>query len=338
MNLSHPRALGCLAGLALGDALGMPTEFLTPAQIAEAYGWVSSLVAAPEDHPHHQLIPGMVTDDTGQALAIARAYTLEGALEPAAVGAALLDWAASLSEEAYATLTGPSTRQALEKLKSGIDVQHSGRQGVTNGAAMRAAPVGLVNAGDFEGALHDAVTACLPTHNTNVAIAGAAAVACAVAEASRKGSTLISILRAGIAGAERGAAFGAWRWGTPLAGRIELAKRLVRQASDDRQALKDLYRFVGVGIDPAESVAAAFGVFLLAKGDPMRAVILGANIGGDTDTIAAIAGAISGAWMGIPALEPGLVKHVDELNALQLSDIADRLVQVAAARKSARRM
>jgi ADP-ribosylglycohydrolase len=337
MSLYHPRALGCLAGLALGDALGMATEFLSPEQIADAYGWVSSLVTSPGDHPHHRLIPGTVTDDTGQALAIARAYALDGRLTPEAVGESLLKWAASLSAEEFAVLTGPSTRQALENLKNGMDVQHSGRQGVTNGAAMRAAPAGLVNAGDVEGALQDAVTASLPTHNTNVAIAGAAAVACAVSEAALEGSTLASILQAGMSGAERGATFGAWRWGTPLAGRIELAERLVQGAGDDRQALQDLYRYVGVGIDPAESVAAAFGVFLLAEGDPMRAVILGANIGGDTDTIAAIAGAISGAWMGIEALEPGLVRRVDELNALHLSDIADRLEQAAAAREAVRR-
>jgi ADP-ribosylglycohydrolase len=114
MSLRLTRALGCLACLALGDALGMPTEFMRPEEIAEAYGWVSSLVTAPEDHPHRRLVPGKVSDDTGQALAIARAYAPDGRLSPEAVAESLLGWAGSLTAEEYAVLTGPSTRQALE--------------------------------------------------------------------------------------------------------------------------------------------------------------------------------------------------------------------------------
>ncbi|MEA3397324.1 MAG: ADP-ribosylglycohydrolase family protein, partial [Chloroflexota bacterium] len=52
------RAYGCLAGLALGDAMGCPTEFLTPEEIAAEYGWVEGLVAAPARHPHAVLPVG----------------------------------------------------------------------------------------------------------------------------------------------------------------------------------------------------------------------------------------------------------------------------------------
>ncbi|TLN23460.1 ADP-ribosylglycohydrolase family protein, partial [bacterium] len=67
------RIHGCLAGLALGDALGMPSEFLTPEQIRATFGRIDTLQAAPAWHPHHILRAGQVTDDTGQALAIAHA-------------------------------------------------------------------------------------------------------------------------------------------------------------------------------------------------------------------------------------------------------------------------
>jgi ADP-ribosylglycohydrolase len=69
------RIFACLAGLALGDALGQPVEFLTPEQIAAGPGWVSDFVPAPAWHPHYRLTPGRVTDDTGQALAVDGGWT-----------------------------------------------------------------------------------------------------------------------------------------------------------------------------------------------------------------------------------------------------------------------
>lgn len=328
--MDNDRFYGCLAGLALGDALGMPTELLTSEEISSAYGWVSDLVLAPPGHPHRRFQPGRVTDDTGQALAIAHAYAMDGSITPESAAESLLAWAAAISPEDFASFTGPSTRQALENLKHGKDVYSSGAAGATNGAAMRVAPVGLVNVGDALGALQDAIAASLPTHNTSPAIAGAAAVACAIAEAARQGSTLISILQAGKEGAVRGARYGGWSWSTPLDGRIELAERLVLMAPDSQQALRDLYRFVGTGFAPAESVAAVFGVVLLAGGDPMQAIFSGANLGGDTDTIAAMAGAICGAWKGMAALDTGLVQRVEAVNGLNLAGEAHRLLQIAA--------
>ena len=44
------KVLGCLAGLALGDALGMATEFLTPEQIIEEFSWLDRLRPAPAWH------------------------------------------------------------------------------------------------------------------------------------------------------------------------------------------------------------------------------------------------------------------------------------------------
>jgi ADP-ribosylglycohydrolase len=78
-----------------------------------------------------------------------------------------------------------------------------------------------------------------------------------------------------------------------------------------------------------ESVAAAFGVLLLAKGDPMKAVLYGANIGGDTDTVASIAGAVCGAWKGRDTLDLQMVSRVEKVNDLDLGSEADRLVKIA---------
>ena len=318
------RVLGCLAGLALGDALGMATEFLTPEQITEEFCWLDRLRSAPGWHPHASMQPGEVTDDTRQALAVAHAYDVRGELTSQAVARELLAWE-ERNDNSVKLCMGPSTRQALEKLRLGVSPREAGKAGKTNGAAMRTAVVGLVNAGHLEKTLGDAVEASLPTHGTGTAIAGAAAVACAVAEAASGKATQASILEAAKWGAREGIRRGNWTWSTPLEGRIELAERLVREVKNPQAALRAIYRYVGTDMLVSESVAAAFGVFMLANGDPMKAVIFGANIGGDTDTIAAIAGAICGAWQGIEAIDAGMLAQIEKVNDLNFKGEANWL-------------
>lgn len=326
------KAWGCLAGLALGDALGMPTEFLTPEQIAAEYGWVETLVSAPPWHPHATLPLGQITDDTEQTLALAGVYRSQGRMSAEALAQALIDWAVSKGAQ-LSRILGPSTRQALAGLRAGTSSRESGRAGKTNGAAMRIAPVGIVNAGDLEGALRDTVEACLPTHGTTLAISGAAMVACAVAEAMRSGATLDSVLEAAVEGAICGREYGAWTWTPPLERRVALALQLVRQAENEVGALRSLYEYVGVDLTVTESVPTSFGLVALAEGDPMRAVRYAANIGGDTDTIGAMAGAICGALQGIEAIDRAMLARVEAVNQMQLMTVAQELVALKAARR-----
>ena len=319
------KALGSLAGLALGDALGMPTEFLTPAQIRELYGRVERPVAAPPWHPHAAFPPGRVTDDTVLGLAVAGVYRGGGPMTAEAAAEALLAWAQAHNEE-LAVYAGPSTRRALAALHQGASPRESGRDGTTNGAAMRVAPIGIVHAGHPERALADAVEACLPTHGTAPALSGAGAVAVAVCEAMCPGATAESVLEAGQRGAQAGRAHGRWLWTGLLERRIELAARLARQAPGKEAALDALYGYVGVDLPVTESVAAAFGLLALSQGDPMAAIRAAANLGGDTDTIGAIAGAICGALSGINALDPELVAEVERVNGLDLAAVAHGLL------------
>ncbi|MBI4731649.1 MAG: ADP-ribosylglycohydrolase family protein [Chloroflexi bacterium] len=305
----------------------MPTEFLTPEQIKQEYGWVDRPVLAPEGHPHRALLPGQMTDDTGQALAIAHAYLPNGQLTAAAVARELLEWADSTGEILPLVL-GPSTRHALEQLRSGGDPRQTGRKGATNGASYRAVIVGLVNFNRLDRLIEQVVEACLPTHGTCVAISGGAAVAAAISKALIEDSTLEGIFLGAKQGAATGRKHGEWMWGTPLEGRIDLALQIVSQAPQPETALADLYRYVGVDLLVAESVATAFGLVALAKGDPMQAIFYGANIGGDTDTIAAISGAICGAWQGIAAIDQQMLAEVEKVNHLDLKAEAAHLVNI----------
>ena len=322
------KAYGCLAGLALGDALGMPTEFLTPERIVAEYGVLKGLVAAAGWHPHAALPLGSVTDDTAQALALAGIYLRGDPMTAQHVAQALLAWADAQAArlDLYA---GPSTKKALAALRNGADPRESGRQGTTNGAAMRIAPVGIVHTGDFEATLADTVEACLPTHGTTLAISAAAAVACAVSEAMTETATLNSVLEAARHGAAEGRLHGAYVWTPALEHRIDLAVRLVHEAADEATARDALYRYIGVDIAVTETIPTVFGLVALANGDPMRAIFHAARIGGDTDTIGAIAGAVCGALSGIGAIDRAVLATVERANKLDLAHVARGLINAA---------
>ena len=331
MNLSE-RILGCLTGLAVGDALGMPTEMLTQEQIHAEFGWVDGLKSAPSWHPHHLLVPGRVTDDTGQALSVAHAFGPDGNISAVTVAKELLKWA-DQEKDILDLVLGPSTRQALKELRKGGDPRQTGQHGNTNGAAYRAVAIGLVNVHHPERLIEQVVEVCLPTHGTSVAISGAAAVAAAIVEACQEHSTLESITTAAIENAVEGRKHGAWVWSTPLEGRITLAVDLVRQNPEPVTALKNIADYVGVDMLVPESVAAIFGIISLANGDPMKAAIYGANIGGDTDTIAALAGAICGAWRGSTTIDPVMVNEIEKVSKIDLKAEAKHLEKMVEANR-----
>lgn len=326
MNLKD-KIHGCLAGLALGDALGNPTEFLTPQMIRDEYGWVDRFVPAAAWHPHHIMLPGSITDDTGQALAIARAYSKDGTLDAETVAQHLIQWADDAGDVLKVVL-GPSTRKALDRLRDGESARLTGENGTTNGAAFRAIPVGLVNFDQRDRLLEQIIEACLPTHGTTVAISGAAAVGFAISAAMLEENTIDDVIEAACDGAVQGREFGKWHWSTPLENRIEMAVKIVNSSGSIAQALADLYANVGVDMLVAESVAAVFGVVKLAEGNPVKAIQYGANIGGDTDTIAAIAGAVCGALQGINWFDYEMVAQVEKVNQLDLEAEADRLEKI----------
>jgi ADP-ribosylglycohydrolase len=88
------RALGALYGLAIGDALGMPTQLLSPEELDRRFGAITWFQPAPDNHPIAAGLPaGHITDDTEQALLIARLLIDGGGrIEPLTLANALADW------------------------------------------------------------------------------------------------------------------------------------------------------------------------------------------------------------------------------------------------------
>lgn len=320
------RVIGSLAGVAIGDAMGMPCEFLTREQIQQRYGRLASFVSPDPGHYHKGLKRGQITDDTEQTIEVIRALVRHGRLTPETAADAYLKWARDYNAF-ESTVLGPSSRKALERLIRGEDPRVTGEHGDTVGAAMRVAPIGLVNAGRLQDAADECYASCLPTHGVSIAIGGACAIACAVAAAAAA-DTLDEVIDAAIWGASYGEALGVKWAGASVAARIRLALRIVRETPDVMRAEDELYLTCGVGMAPTELVPTAIGIVALHDGDCAKSIESAVNMGGDTDTLASMVGAITGAYRGIDALPEEWIRLVQDINDLDLRDLADQLVLV----------
>ena len=321
------RARGALYGLAIGDALGMPTQMLSRRQITQRWGpLLAGFEPAPPWHPIAAGMPaGAVTDDTEQAVLLGR-LLLSGPVDPRELAAALVAWERGMAARGSLDLLGPSTKRALQAVQDGTPPAAAGRYGDTNGAAMRITPVGIATAGGSGSALVDRVQqASLVTHNTSIALAGAAAVAAALS-AGIDGADVATATTAGIAAARLGAQRGHWTAGADVAARIDWAVNLVADARPPRAA-EVIYTLVGTSLATQESVPAAFAVLSAVPSDPWQACLLAASLGGDCDTIAAMAGAIGGACHGLAAFPPDAIETMDG-NGLELAELADSLYQL----------
>jgi ADP-ribosylglycohydrolase len=329
----NSRAAGALYGLAIGDALGMPTQSLPRAQIVARYGpLLQSFEPAPPGHPLAAGMPaGAVTDDTEQAVLLARLIIESGGtVDPAEVGRLLLAWEESMRARGSLDLLGPSTKRAITALLAGADIDQAGRFGVTNGAAMRITPVGIATpSASLDGLIDRVVAASRATHNTGVALAGAAAVAAAVS-AGLDGAGPAEATGLAVAAATRAARRGHWVAAADVAARISWATQLVAGLGLDA-VIETVYALVGTSLASQESVPAAFAVVAASPDDPWLACRIAASLGGDCDTIAAMAGAIGGACHGLGGFPESARATVASVNGLRLDELAADLEKIRAA-------
>ncbi len=330
MTDARSRAAGALYGLAVGDALGMPTQSLPRSAIVARYGpLLRAFEPAPPGHPLAAGLPaGSVTDDTEQAVLVAR-LIIEGGgrVDAAELASRLLGWEETIRGRGSADLLGPSTSRAMGALLAGADVDQAGRSGATNGAAMRITPVGIATpCSNLEFLVGRVADASRVTHNTGLALAGAAAVAAAVS-AGIEGASVADAVGYAVAAAEMAATRGHWVAGADVASRIAWATGLVAGLDLDA-VMTAVYTLVGTSLATQESVPAAFAVVAASPDDPWQACRIAASLGGDCDTIAAMAGAVIGACHGAEAFPRSARATVTLVNGLRLDALADDLLAV----------
>ncbi|MFF9006076.1 ADP-ribosylglycohydrolase family protein [Streptomyces goshikiensis] len=349
------RAAGCLIGAAVGDALGGPVEGWTPEQIVERHGgrvhgvvgpWYEDWRTARPIAPYHKG-DGHVTDDTLMTHALVRVYeAVRDHLDAYAVADHLVPdlmtnprWIPELEAEAL-----PLQRIFLAEKwivtrlhYAHADPREAGAGNIVNcGAAMYMAPVGIVNAGNPEGAYAEALDIA-GAHQSSYGREAAGVFAAAVAAACVPGATAGSVVETALALSKDGT-----REAIAAVREVALGQRDVESALAPLRAAVAPYDSVGADyrkpslgarrpsrLHSIEELPVALGMLLVADGAYETAVLGAVNYGRDCDSIATMAGAIAGALGGEGAVPAAWAKQVAEASRLDLHAPAAALTAVA---------
>jgi len=331
------RIKGAFYGQALGDAFGMPSELWPRSRVKEHFGWIDRFLDGPaENDAAKYFLAGQVTDDTSMALAIADSIIeCDGRINPDSVAQHILLWAEEFDAFSKNVL-GPTSKVALTALKSGQEISEIPNLGTTNGAAMRVMPLGcLLSTRSIDKFCAEVACASSPTHKSDISIAGAVAVASAISMAI-DGTQWPSIRKAlpGIAKFAQTQVSARNTFSASLASRIELAFDVTKHESDGIVASERVYDLIGAGTSTIESVPAAFAMADLAELNPNVCAELCANLGGDTDTIGAMATAICGAYSGFDSIDSKFVDLLQKANQIDFSAYSKKFTGFRRARKA----
>ncbi|MEM1579049.1 MAG: ADP-ribosylglycohydrolase family protein [Archaeoglobaceae archaeon] len=287
---------GCLLGLAIGDALGMPVEGLSRDKVKQIYGKILDFLPS----PYGDLEAGEWTDDTEQALLLAESLIETKYFSPENFAEKLKSWFYKGKR------IGPTSRLAIMKLLRGAKWYEAGVEADTCGSAMRVAPIGLVYHFNFNLVEKYAEISSRITHTGTAAIAAAVSVAIAVSCKILDFSD------------------------------EELVSEVVNRVEDYDSLLADKIRYayeirsldldyaiekLGNTISALDVVPLAF-YCIFSENSFEKAVLKSANAGGDADSISAICGAIKGIE-GVPERFVMKLKDPDVLK-----DVAQKLYEL----------
>jgi len=307
------RFIGSIVGFAVGDALGMPTQFLTRDQIRRYYGKpVAGFLKAHPGHASDSLSQGSYTDDTQMMLATAECLVECRVMDAAKQAEALLSW--YVNGAPHRTPMRANIR-ACKHLSAGRAWTRSGVFSGGCGAAVRMPPIGLFFHRCPEALSRAAIDACTMTHTDPRAKAASVAVAYLIArlvQANAKTSPGEQVLETAdkVAGLDQDMA-AMLRWVTQM---VHL---------NPEEALFE----IGTSSDAIEAIPAATYCFLKYSRQYQNAVLAAVNAGDASDSIAALTGSMVGAYSGIDAIPKHWQLEVE--NPDVLVGIAESLAALA---------
>jgi ADP-ribosylglycohydrolase len=348
-SLLEQKVRGCLYGGAIGDALGAPAEGREPAEIKRRYGEITDFVE-PWDGPSDiGKGNGRYTDDSHMIQLLSRLYLeADDHLDVFRFAKGIVPLIAD--EPRYVAEYGremmlvdrlfyPEKWLLIRLRLANCDPRVGGIGNMVNcGAAMYAAPIGIINAGDPEGAYREAVE-IMAAHQTSYGLEAAGVMAACVAEALKPDATVDSVVNAALDLAQEG---------TKLA--IEEVVQRAQTLTDWRSAispLRDAVRpFDGAADDfhnrgngsndwnpsrmhSIEEVPVALGFLVLTKGDFEQSIFGATNYGRDNDSIAGMAGSIAGAIHGDSVIRPAWIDQVRSANRINLDPVSSDLASLA---------
>lgn len=315
-----------LEAFAAGDALGMPTEFMTYRQIKRKFGFVSELIDPKYSIIHSKgLKLGEVTDDTEQVLFLIEEYREDRKFSEETVKRALLRWFKECKPDEKGYI-GPNTKKAIECFEQRLDFEANG---TTSGAPMRVLAPVLYHINKDESSLITSIINCvIPTHNTNLAIESSLAVGFAYYYAS-KGANTNEIIDAAIKGAKIGEKFTDREFvGPSIVERLKIIKKCIQEENKVDTFLQKIYYIFGTTMEAIDVAGAAIAIGTYCKDDVWLAIRMGASIGGDTDTIAAIAGALSAFQASCPNIPQDIIHLIQQANNISFKKYSDFLEEV----------
>jgi ADP-ribosylglycohydrolase len=299
------QVLGMFYGLALGDALGAPVEFWELKGIRERYG-PGGIQELPS--------PALFTDDTQMTLAVAEALVAAGRQDLGAIMAAMAqEFICWLHSPENDRSPGGACLYGARQLEAGVPWWKSGKPNSKGcGAAMRVAPIGYLYQHDLPKLRQVAAASALATHHHPTAQLSAVAAAFLVKLA------LDRISPEDVLPALELETHGHVEEFDQALDRLETA---LTMASPDAALV-----YLGDGWVAEEAVVMALYCFLKSPDDFLATIRRGANIEGDSDSIACIAGGISGAYLGLQGLPADWVARIEK--SPYLEDVAHRLAEV----------
>jgi ADP-ribosylglycohydrolase len=268
--------LGSALGTFVGDALGQPVEGWPHRAIYSRFELLDVMLAG----------EGRYTDDTQMMIGILETLAEKGAFDPAVC--------AIKFQENFDPTRGYGRRifGVMERIRQGLSWDQVGTDSFGNGGAMRIAPIGCFYYHDLEAIRTYALLSARITHNHPEGLAGAVAQATAVGLALQHGlnhepiqpETFLDKIAAQVRDINKG-----------FAEALQAIKAMPGGAVlEVIEAISARYR---LDLRAIESVPPAIGSFVWTHSF-RDAVVLAVNLGGDTDTMGAMAGAIAGAYYG----------------------------------------
>jgi len=301
--------IGTLVGCAIGDALGNPFE-MRPAISPMLTEWDGKFQAGGTFWKGEA---GQYTDDTLMSIALSKSLIQVNGFDPEDVAKEYLAW----YETGNTRGIGTTTTGALVNLKlgasheeSGLVKGYDGLPAAGNGTAMRASPIGLVYRNDLIKLIECAIRDAAITHNSLEPKVGSVAVALATALLANRISTPQSVIFDVSEGLTD----------SVVKAKLQFAQQCLEEGTDPTLALAS----IGVSGYVPESVGAAF-YCLGATQSFQDAVVMAVRAGGDTDTTAAIVGALAGTWYGLEGI-PAEYREVENFELLD--SLTEELINI----------
>lgn len=284
----YKRSQAAFLGVALGDALGATTEFMSPGEIKAEHkvhrkiiggGWLG-------------LKAGQVTDDTEMSLALARAILDQGQWDLKQAADNFVTWMRGKPIDIGATV-----RKGIRGyMNKGIIKVPRNEWDAGNGAAMRMAPIALYTLGDEKLLADCSLQQAHLTHNH--ALSDAACIC------------IGKMTQAAILGADR----------------FEL-HALTRELVGQYPNFKfNKYKGLASGyiVDTLQTVFH----YLFSTASFEECLIGIVNQGGDADTTGAIGGMIAGAHYGIESLPRKWLNKLDKSIRLEIEETTNQLIDL----------